>query len=100
MRLMLDSRPSIFICLVGLLGFFVCYGGIFFLYREHNIFKNKGYAVVSRSGLNIIQLTLVIRSEIKLTLLLNPYSTTNTLLVREHISSYGRKELRRGNGEG
>lgn len=82
MRLILDSRPSIFICLVGLLGFF-CLLWRYFLYRECNIVKNKGYTVVSRSGLNIIQLTLLIRSEIKLTLLLNPYSTTNTLLVRE-----------------
>lgn len=97
MRFILDSRPSSFICLVGLLGFFVCYGDIFFLYRECNIVK--GYAV-SRSGLNIIQVTLLIRSKIKLTLLLNSYSTTNTLLVREHISSCGKQELRRGNGEG
>lgn len=100
MRLILDSGPSVFICLVGLLGYFVCYRDIFFLYRECNIVKNKGYTVVSKSGLNIIQLTLFIRSEIKPTLLLNPYSIINTLLVRERISSYGSQELRRGNGEG
>lgn len=87
---------SFFIWLVGLLGFFVCYGDIFFLYTECNIVQNKGYAGVSRSGTNIVQLTLVIRSEIKHTLLLNPHSSINTLLVRQHISSYGRRELKRG----
>jgi len=60
--------PQFFIWLVGVMGFFVYYGDIFFLYRECNIVKNKGYSV-SRSGLNIIQLTLVVRSETKLTLL-------------------------------
>lgn len=81
MRLTLDSRPSIFIWLVGLLGLFPCYGDIFFPYRECDIANNKGYTVDSRSGLNIIQLTLAIRSEIKVTLLLNLYSSTNTLLA-------------------
>lgn len=43
--------------------------------------NNKGYTVDRRSGLNIIRLTFAIRSEITVTLLLNPYSSTNTLLA-------------------
>lgn len=81
MRLTLDSSPSIFIWLVGLLGLFPCYGDIFFPYRECDIVNTKGYTVDSRSALNIIQLNLGIRSEIKVTLLLNPYSSTILLAL-------------------
>lgn len=92
MRFTLDSRPSIFIWLVGLLGFFACYGDIFFPYRECNIVNNKGYTVDSRSGLNIIQLTFAIRSELSVTLLLNPYSSTNSLLALFFLWQTGAEE--------
>lgn len=81
-----------FFWLVGLLGFFACYGDIFFPYRECNIVNNKGYTVNSRSDLNIVQLTFAIRSEITVILLLNPYSSINTLLALFFIWQTGAGE--------